>query len=431
MNYFRLFSDVFLENGSVNSALYDLTGARLLPISPLESHILRQCERNIPVDQLQGAKSVQVVAFLEKLARNQLGQYYKIPVRIERYLPSLNIRINGLVEPPFFINAAYIQLTSECNLSCTDCGQDGLPIWQGCNTCERWPGIDRNVNWTQNQLDLVLDELLHFNIANVFFVGGNPLRQPDLLLHAVGRLRQKTPPVNAIIITNGAGATPPFLDEIATTGAKFYFVMLGNSPEEYGRVSGMEQGFADFVNGVTGCQQRGIPFAVSIVVRPETSSRLAERKKWAQQLGASHVFFAERITRSGDGAVFPLKVLAATGPARVKGVNAQQFYARREFNACLNHNIALAADRSVRPCPMIQGKDWGHLETASLRDIFMSRQHEAYWQLTKDAISDCRHCEFRYACIDCVAVDLQVDNHPTLRRSVCDYDPLAGEWRTA
>lgn len=430
MKYFHLFSDIFFERGAVNGALYDITHNRVLPLSPLESHILYQCEHNVSLDQLEGVGPEQVDTFLEKLTQNQLGQYHDTAVRVEKYLPSLNLSINGLVEPPFMLNSVYLQLTSACNLRCTDCGRASLPVWQGCNTCERWPGVTANTQWNPTRLEQVIDELLQYTIANVFIIGGNPLLEPQLLLNTLAHLRQKTPPINIIIITNGAGLTEEILETLTPLKIKFYFVMLGMNPEEYKKNTGSEQGFADLVNAIFACQRYKIPYAISIVVRPETSDKLAERKQWAEQMGAQRVFFAEHVIQSSEGNVAPLKVLATTGPGRVKGVNAQQFFLRREANTCLSRNIAIAVDGTARPCPMLPQETIGDLSQQSLRELFASREHQPYWQLTKDQVTDCRQCEFRYGCLDCAVIDLQIGSNPNMRRAVCSYHPTNGEWIT-
>jgi radical SAM protein with 4Fe4S-binding SPASM domain len=427
LNYFRLFADVFFERGSQNSALYDIAATRIVPLDHVESEIIHQCEQNTPVSQVQGAVPGQVLSLLEKLQKNQLGRYYAAPVYVEKYRPALNINVEGLIEPPFIINAAYIQLTSECNLSCMKCSDNGLPTWQGCNTCQRWPEVEEEPYWTRESIDKLLGELLKYKIANVFVQGGNPLLSPELLLQVVTQLRTRKPPINTVVITNGSGANEQLLDRLAKLGVKIYLVMLGMNPQEYQQVTGAAHGFADFINAAIRCRDRQIPFAVTVVVGPHTSSSLAERKQMAEQLGASHVFFAERIAQTAENEVIALKVLATTGPRRVKAVNSHQLFLRKECNSCLNRIIALAADGTIRPCPMM-AEIVGQLAIESLRDVFAKRRHETFWKFTKDAVADCHQCEYRYACVDCALVDWQVVSKPAMRRAVCSYDPSLGEW---
>ena len=65
-----------------------------------------------------------------------------------------------------------------------------------------------------------------------------------------------------------------------------------------------------------------------------------------------------------------------------------------------------------------------NLKTASLKSVIDEFLIPNYWELSKDKISTCSVCEFRYLCNDC----RPLANALTTRANNCNYDPFSGEW---
>ena len=220
------------------------------------------------------------------------------------------------------------------------------------------------------------------------------------------------------------------LDWIAETGAKLNFVLLGETPAEYEEVCGDASAFEAAVQAIAATQVRSIPFNVTVRLTGGGPEAGARRRQWAAKLGSKRVFASERLQVQSDGGVQPSTLLATTGPARVPQVGPEQFFQRRDRNGCLNGTIGVGADLSVRPCPMIEDRGMGHVGLEPLRATFRQRRHERYWQLTKEEVAGCSECEFRYACIDCTAVDLAKRREPALHAAVCAYDPARASWQS-
>jgi radical SAM protein with 4Fe4S-binding SPASM domain len=430
MRYFGLHQDVYFEKGALGGALYDFMRRRLQALSPADTKVLEQLERDVPIDEVTGAPFQDVEALVQRLCAETFGTRRGAVQRRDRYAPVLKLSLAGLVEPPLVIGVLHLSLTSSCSLSCAGCGEAGGAVWQGCNGCERWPGVPRDVAWTHAAIDQFFDEVVPLEIQNVFFSGGDPLAEPELLDHAIRRLQQRAKPPGVIISTNGTAAGPDVLDRLAETGVKLNFVLLGDSPEEYDEVCGDAAAFDVAMQAIAAAQMRSIPFNVALRLSGGGPQAAARRKQWAATLGASRVFSFEPLRVGSDGGVAPAASLATTGPARVPQVGPEQFFVRRDRNPCLSGTIGVAADLSVRPCPMIEDRALGHVGLEPLRTTFGERRHERYWQLTKADVAGCSACEFRYACADCAAVDLAKRREPALHAAICAYDPARASWRS-
>ncbi len=430
MPYFRLHEDVFLEEGARGGALYDLMRRRVIPLTPQETRILVQLECNVPVAGVEDAPSDEVRALVDRLRGDDLGRSLEAPFRLDRYLPALKLEQTGLTEPPLVFGVVHLALTASCGLGCPGCGDAGRIVWQGCNGCDRWPGVPREAAWSQRGVSELLDQLEPLDIRNVFFSGGNPAEEADLLVYALERLRQFARPPSLAVTTCGVGVEPALLDRLAELGVRLNLVLHGDGPDDYAAGGVDPAAFGAAMEAIAGAQVRSIPFSVTLRLQESWDGAVERRRQWAAGLGAKHVFVCEHLRARADEGLEPLRSLATIGPGRVPQVGPEQFFLRRERNACLSGVLAIAADGSVRPCPMIEDRALGHLGTEPLSVVLRERRHESYWQLTKDAVPGCGACEFRYACADCAAVDLAKRRTPALHAVVCAYDPARAHWRS-
>jgi radical SAM protein with 4Fe4S-binding SPASM domain len=428
MRYFALHQDVFFEKGAVGGALYDFMIRRLQPLTPSETRILEQLTADVPVDAVAGSAPDEVLTFVDRLCAESFGRRHDLAQRRDRFMPVLRLDLGGLVEPPLIISVLQLSLTSSCTLDCSGCGDASGAVWQGCNSCERWPGVARDAVWTEAAVDRLIEQIESLDIRFVFFSGGDPLSEPDLLIYAIRRLQQRTRPPGIAISTNGTAAHPAVLDRLAETGAKLNFVILGETAGEYEQVCGDGSAFDAAMEGIAAAQVRSIPFNVTLRLTGITPAAAAKRRIWAATLGAQRVYASEHLHVQPDGGVSPSAALATIGPDRVPKVGPEQFFTRRDNSPCLNGTIAVAADLSIRPCPMIEDRAFGHMGLEPLRKVFQLRRHEKYWQLTKSGIPGCSACEFRYACADCAAVDLAKRRQPALHAAICSYDPARAAW---
>lgn len=66
-----------------------------------------------------------------------------------------------------------------------------------------------------------------------------------------------------------------------------------------------------------------------------------------------------------------------------------------------------------------------------MTEILESSILKETWELTKDKVLVCKHCEYRYACFDCrplaegLSCGKSYSNAPYPR---CTYNPYTGEW---
>ena len=117
------------------------------------------------------------------------------------------------------------------------------------------------------------------------------------------------------------------------------------------------------------------------------------------------------------------------------GVVAKLYFSPNQFhfsealthNTCLNKKISVDSTGRIRNCPSLPD-DYGHHGTVSLREALFTEGFRDRWSITKDQISVCKDCEFRYVCTDCRAYI--EEGEPLAKPSKCAYNPYTAQWAT-
>jgi radical SAM protein with 4Fe4S-binding SPASM domain len=428
MRYFRLEPDVTLQLGACAGALYALGRRSVLDLSPDEARIVRDCERGLPLEQISDGES-DVNALVNRLKRAHLGRYLERPIVVDRYVHATNARVKGYYEPPLALDAVYLQLASRCDLSCTDCDTQEFATWQGCHSCQPWPGVLPGASWTREALDDVVDQLAPLQIGHVYVAGGNPLLEEDLLRHVVERVSRWKRPAAVIVTTNGLGLSEELARWMTARGGAFNFVRLAPDRSVSERVSQSSIAYDAVESAIDCCRTASAKFYLTLRLSEQIRITGERWRAKVSSLGAERVLLTERVrpVSRSDSHVWPLKALRTTERTRVPQVGPKEMFARRHVNHCLDRGIAVAADRQVRACSMLEER-LGDLAAEPLQRVFADRRVDRYWQMTKDSIAGCRQCEFRYACVDCTALDLWRTALPKAGLLTCGYDPEHGAW---
>lgn len=96
------------------------------------------------------------------------------------------------------------------------------------------------------------------------------------------------------------------------------------------------------------------------------------------------------------------------------------------FNSCLNRKISIDRKGFIKNCPSAKPA-FGHHRDNTLADAIGNEEFRKYWSVTKDQVSVCRDCEFRYICTDCrMYVEEEGDIYS--KPSKCNYNPYKAVW---
>nr|WP_283950723.1 grasp-with-spasm system SPASM domain peptide maturase [Chryseobacterium sp. pc1-10] len=107
-------------------------------------------------------------------------------------------------------------------------------------------------------------------------------------------------------------------------------------------------------------------------------------------------------------------------------INISTYTEALQFNSCLNRKISIDAEGNIKNCPSMKDS-YGNIKDTTLREAIEKEGFKKYWNITKDQITKCKDCEFRYICTDCRAyIDHPEDIYSAPLK--CGYNPYTCEW---
>lgn len=108
-------------------------------------------------------------------------------------------------------------------------------------------------------------------------------------------------------------------------------------------------------------------------------------------------------------------------------INTPSYAKMRNQNSCLAHKLSVSKKGEVKNCPSFT-KSFGFVDSVRIDEVIKEFEFKKYWDYTKDKISICSDCEFRWVCPDCRAHTRNGDELG--KPSKCDYNPYIGLWST-
>jgi len=161
------------------------------------------------------------------------------------------------------------------------------------------------------------------------------------------------------------------------------------------------------------CNKYPRVYSITVHTAPKTTLINSSSK------GMGHVFLVEQKVDSSKhcGIISP----------EYFTINIKSFTESKKFNSCLNKKISIDSNGDIKNCPSMQ-ESFGNILRTSLKKALNTNGFKKYWELTKDDITTCKQCEFRYICTDCRAfIEDPIDK--VSKPLKCGYDPKTMEWQ--
>lgn len=96
------------------------------------------------------------------------------------------------------------------------------------------------------------------------------------------------------------------------------------------------------------------------------------------------------------------------------------------YNSCLNRKLGIDSFGSIKNCPSM-AESFGNVQNSNILKIVNSKKFQKKWHITKDNVTICKDCEYRYVCTDCRAY---IENPKDIysKPLKCGYNPYTGVW---
>jgi radical SAM protein with 4Fe4S-binding SPASM domain len=406
--YFQLHDHCKLVEGKARGAIYNFNTGKVHSINFQALKLISQCEKNVleEVFDMNSEQGNRYLEFLDKLVKLELAAYYyHEPHRL----------------PPPVINEAkleflWLELTSACNNKCLHCYATSGP---SCHEAKV-----PHSTWIKT-----IQEAYETGARAIQLIGGEPLMYPkwrELILFA-----DKLGFEYIEIFSNATLITDEDVQFFKAHNVNLATTIYADNAEVHDAVTQQNGSFTRTLASIKKALNAAIPLRIASIIMKTNENQVENIMNLCRTLGVE-VNPPDVIRPTGRGDDEQLKPDTYSKPP-VKPpfyTDEQSFFKAQRCHSCLAGKLAVTADGNVIPCIFARDQICGNILEESLITVLQGQKLQDYWHTTKDAISKCCDCEYRYACHDCRP--LAQGSNPTKNwlacTAGCSYDPNTGVW---
>ena len=381
----RLNDGIYPVSGKAKDCLYDLKRKRLWQIGKDTAALIRRCITE-PDTRFSPA---------EQAAINKLKDA-DILTEGKGGIPDITV----LRRKPV-IRAAWIEVCTGCNLRCIHC----------------YNGEQPQMQMSMQDFREVCETLSASGIQRVQLIGGEPFSHPDII-----RMMQTAADAfsSVEIFTNGTLLTEEHCSVMKAHRIRAALSVYSYRDDMHDAVTGIPGSHRKTERAIAMLAAYGIPHRIAPIRMKGIG--IGERGGKPYQLTDADI-----VRTAGRGS---LRLLDAS-LLREKLITRETFrrppdpekiIAAVSGHPCFARKIYVTADLTVFPCVMERRILHGTLRGHTLDGII----NPAVTGMSKDHVTGCRDCEYRYACSDCRPDSLSGD--PAAKPYYCTYDEQRGVW---
>ena len=384
--------------GSRGSAIYDLKTGVVHALNAEETFVIEQL---LFVSRIPDGAEAFVKGLLDKFLLNN----HDTPLAEKRIVPSLRY--------------VWLELTVGCNCRCLHCyGAFGISNQQNLRT-----------ELTTQEWKKIINRIISLGGREIQLIGGEPLIHPDFCeilsyAHSVGIQRID-------IFTNATLLTETIADLIAEVKASVRVSIYGCDAATHDAITRNSGSFSRLDRGLNLLREREIPTTPAVVLMRENQDILPQIKQYIESKGLKFQGFdtVRTVTHSTQDS----HTVTRREIARKRIICEQSFKTSpysfscsRQWNNCWFGKFAVTSYGDIIPCIFARDLICGNLRTDSYNIIW--EKLLGYWRITKDEVSICRECEFRYSCEDCRPLAMGEGTGLYGKYPRCTYVPSDCRW---
>jgi len=401
-----------LVQGAKYSLVIDFEKEGLHRINSSASKILRLSKKGLSIQDIleeTGMDSVSFADFIQEMKSKELITIQHKPgVEKKIHLNRLDQKLSAE------LHSIWIEVTSRCNLRCIHCYADDR------ESIDFEPKVDRILDW--------LGKASALGCRRVQFTGGECTLRKDIcdcIRHA-----KEIGFEHIEVFTNGTNLTEALIRFFAENKINVTLSLYSFNSTTHDAISGLPGSHRMTLNGLKQLLAYQVPLRGSIIAMKQNEKELQTTQKFLHELGVRSGP-ADPVRPCGRGVNlkhWPEKYglsFMRTKPQFI--VDNSSFQKNLHWNSCWFGKAAITAKGQVIPCVFARDLIAGNLYKESLKSIVLGSLLE-YWRLTRDKISICRDCEYRYLCNDCRPWAYGYTGNLFAKSPTCTYDPYEGEW---
>ena len=409
--YFRLQDYCKLVKGATRAAIYDFKTGKVYSVNKGAAELLSACQDNAIADlwDIDSPDTIDYMNFLNKLQSKDLGAFHITkPLLIsELPAPSSSIKLKFI----------WFELTSACNSKCLHC-------YAECGPARVSPEQVPHHRWLT-----LLEEAKQAGATDIQFIGGEPLLYP-----AWRELVAKAHELDfeyIEIFTNGTLIDDSCVDFFKEYNVRIATTIYADNGETHDKITRQPNSFNKTMNAIEKIMVANIPLRIASIIMKANEHEVPNIMKLYKKLGMEGVY-PDVVRPTGRGDDQNLSPLYFHKPAIKPPFYSDEdtFADTHHHHQCLAGKLAITTTGDVIPCIFARNQLCGNILKSSLAEVLTGQPLTSCWHTTKDNISKCSDCEYRYACADCrpLAQASDPEKHWLACPQNCSYDPYTGKW---
>lgn len=430
-NYFMLNRDCLLEKGQKNGVIYNFLDQSYYCVDEEGAILLDYCNKGVELktisQRMQLSKS-RLMSFLSRLENLKLGRFYRYKVFIDSYdkLEEKAYAIEKSNEK-IRIKTLIIEINQKCGLNCIQCNSIKNNNHYGFCGCSLFE-YDRE--FQEIRVEKTIRDIMIFRPNEVLITGGDPFLSGNSLVKLISFLKALS--ISTIsIFTNGTAISKSFASPIKENDVKLFIPIYSYENSYHDSITRKSGSFKATMNNINLLNKNKITIIPIIYVTERNYNNLDKIVEFVKEISSEPYkidFIYPKIGKYLRKSRKKDFIKAYNSFKRYVSLDYESYLTNKLINYCLFGKVAITLGGDILPCQSARNDIIGNVFNNQLKinDVLRRGLLDFYWYLTKDRVEICKHCEYRYTCLDCPILAHQIDGPMVSGNLYCNYNPLRG-----
>lgn len=397
---FEINKDIIFVKGFTNGAIYNFNDNKVYSVNKSACNIIERYINNSNIES--------DINYLNILTRHKLISKSFLPS------PYLIKNTNKIT-----LEMTWIEITQSCNLRCIHC-------YEGTSH------VNSPKSLSLDQWKNVIDQLYGLNIKRLIIIGGEPCCSSiicDIIDYA------STYKINITLFTNATLISDDILKCIIKNKIQVKISIYGYCSKIHDSITGIPGSFNKTVSTIKKLISAKIKVFSAFIVMKENEQFVDKTIAFIKNLGMyySRYDIIRKTWKGTQTKHIPIQKNILKYVYRTKPnfkTTKENFIKNIFHNSCWYGKISIMDNGDVIPCEFERSFIYGNVLKQSIKEIITNQRTKSRWFFNFSKISECKYCEFRYACQDCRPLGISVQGKITTKNPRCLYNVYTGKWNS-
>lgn len=396
-NYFKLYSTTYFVHSENEGCLYNTLNGNVVALSKEQKDLLILTEKGDSLDKL----NLLQFSFYDALLKNMLGDYMDNPLVIEPTFWGENFYFDKIASNKKNIPICQIELIRECNYNCVFCNKDSDLVYRRTG-CKRWKPNKSNRELKKNEWNKYIKEMALLGCKQVQVFGGEPFLVWETLRKIIETCHDAG--IKEIeVYTNGSLLSSDILQFIKENNVKLVIQISNMSDNK--KILGIKKD-EDYDSILKRLKDKNIIFEVLLLVSKYNEKYIEEYTKMFKLHDYKYRmdFIYPFPDNDHFSSIYESYILDYK--RKLVKINAMNLGMLKLRNPCYSKILAISVYGDVYPCILSRFTSYGKLNGNNSLASMLDDKFETLQNLNKDKMYSCKECVYRYACINCSAIEI-------------------------